>query len=88
MGQSFGASSHYAVISNLGELCMVLMVLILIDEVDKDVKAATEFEDFLDVVGEHDEAQVIEKMNRKEKEKVKGSQKEQIILLEEVEIEL
>ena len=64
------------------------MVLILIDEVDKDVKAATEFEDFLDVVGEHDEAQVIEKMNRKEKEKVKGSQKEQIILLEEVEIEL
>jgi len=67
---------------------MVLMVLILIDEVDKDVKAATEFEDFLDVVGEHDEAQVIEKMNRKEKEKVKGSQKEQIILLEEVEIEL
>jgi len=50
LGHSLAHAMHYPLTSNLGEIGMVSMVLVLLDEVNKDVKAANEFSDFLGMV--------------------------------------
>ena len=70
IGQSVGDSQRYPVVSNMGEIGMVGMILVLIDEVNKDVKAANEFSDFLGMIGDEENNYI----STQESEKIKDQE--------------